>query len=457
MNKDAKEKNYLEEVRNQYENYPYPYRNPELEKNRLINTTLDSLDLVNFTCFSGKKNFYDNFRVLIAGGGTGDSSTFLAEQLRDTDAEIIYLDISTASMAIAKRRIEIRRLHKNIKFIHASLLDIPKLNLGKFDYINCSGVLHHLESPEDGLKSLRSALKDDGVMALMVYGKYGRTGVYEMQQLMRLINSDVKDARKKVELTKKVIAKLPEGNWFKANEKTFRGDIELFGDIGIYDLLLHSQDRAYTVSEIYEWVEKYGLNLISFNELNGLHKMFYDPSYYIKDPELKAQFDKMSLRERQAAAEIITGKFYKHSFYVSPVAREAPSIDNLDNIPFFSSALNEDNVGKKMYIFFSDEGNTDYIIENGNVKVQLTKKEFTVEILKYLDGKRTTNEIIDSVISDEKFAGNKISRDAVYEDFKRIYKMLNTFNWMILRDKTSPAIFKSRADMQRLFNESEVA
>ena len=35
-------------------------------------------------------------------------------------------------------------------------------NAGKFDFINCIGVLHHTESPTTSLKVLASVLKDDG-------------------------------------------------------------------------------------------------------------------------------------------------------------------------------------------------------------------------------------------------------------------------------------------------------
>ncbi len=54
-----------------------------------------------------------------------------------------------------------------------------------FDKIVCTGVLHHLSDPEAGLRSLRSVLKADGAMHLMVYAAYGRTGVAMMQEYCR--------------------------------------------------------------------------------------------------------------------------------------------------------------------------------------------------------------------------------------------------------------------------------
>ncbi len=55
----------------------------------------------------------------------------------------------------------------------------------RFDLIVCTGVLHHLADPDAGLRALRSVLKPDGAMYLMVYAPYGRTGVYMLQDYCR--------------------------------------------------------------------------------------------------------------------------------------------------------------------------------------------------------------------------------------------------------------------------------
>jgi hypothetical protein len=72
------------DVQRHYEHYPYPARIPEDERSRVIGTWLDDLGLLNHHCFRGRRRFNDGFRVLLAGGGTGDGTIFLAEQLRDT-------------------------------------------------------------------------------------------------------------------------------------------------------------------------------------------------------------------------------------------------------------------------------------------------------------------------------------------------------------------------------------
>lgn len=94
-------------VQKQYEDYPYPYRNPEEEKNRLVAVAGEYLGEINHWLFQGKENFKSKFRILIAGGGTGDAAIYLAYQLRNTNAEIVYLDFSQTSLEIAKKELKL--------------------------------------------------------------------------------------------------------------------------------------------------------------------------------------------------------------------------------------------------------------------------------------------------------------------------------------------------------------
>src|SRR5262245_20889656 len=170
-------------VHAQYEVLPYPARDPRYVRVRLAVSLHDHPPVLNHDCFSGRLSFGPGLWLLVAGGGTGDGTVFLAEQLRGADAEVVHLDFSRASLDIARRRAEVRGL-ANIRWVHDSLLNLPRLALGKFDYINCSGVLHHLADPDEGLRALLGALADDGAIGMLLYGSVGRTGVYQMQELL---------------------------------------------------------------------------------------------------------------------------------------------------------------------------------------------------------------------------------------------------------------------------------
>ena len=265
---------HIPQVRQQYEELPYPPRDPGAEKGRLVRTWLDDLPMINHYCFAGKQSFRDGFRVLVAGGGTGDATIFLAEQLRDTDAKIVHLDLSQASTNIARQRAQVRDLD-NITWLNESLLALPALGLAKFDYINCSGVLHHLADPDAGLCALLTVLKDDGALGIMVYAQYGRTGVYQLQSLMRLLNQNEPDAQRRIANAREVLNSLPPSNWFKRGEADLYHDHKDLGDAGLYDLLLHAQDRAYTIEEIFAWC----------SDRHGLHLELTDVGRRVGDPE----------------------------------------------------------------------------------------------------------------------------------------------------------------------------
>src|SRR5215470_11663352 len=121
-------------VAGQYEAYPYPSRNPQDEKTRLIDGSPSNLAEVDHYVFGGARDYRLPFRALVAGGGTGDALILLAQNLADRNcpAEIHYIDLSAASRRIAEARARARGLG-SIHFHTGSLLDLPRSNLGRFD------------------------------------------------------------------------------------------------------------------------------------------------------------------------------------------------------------------------------------------------------------------------------------------------------------------------------------
>ncbi len=307
--------NYLPKVREQYEALPYPPCDPALDRTQLVSTGNDRLDYLNHRFFDGSQRFGSDFRVLCAGDGTGNSSVFLAEQMAQLGGQVVSLDLSSASQAIAIERTRIRKL-TNITHINASLLDIPKLDLGEFDYISCSGVLHHLANPDDGLRTLAGALKPGGILGIMVYATIGRTGVYYMQDLLRtLFESGDVPMETQLSVTRELLAELPRTNWFWLNNHAFMNDITQYGDSGIFDLLLHTQDRAYTVDQIYQWVARCGLKFAEFIPQRSHQQVSYNPMTHIKDPAARAIISALPIPEQQAIAELIRGNIIMHTFY----------------------------------------------------------------------------------------------------------------------------------------------
>ena len=433
--------NYLQSVKDQYEAYPYPLRNPDDERMRLENSWHDFLEVINFYCFKGKQNFSGPFRVLVAGGGTGDQTIFLAEQLRyNRRAEIVHLDFSANSMAIAKRRAQARKL-ANITWLQHSVLDLPSLPVGQFDYINCAGVLHHLESPADGLEALRAVLHEEGAMMIMLYGKYGRTGVYQVQELLSTINAKEASSQAKLDNAKAVLQSLPKTNWFKRAEDLI-GDHKEFGDAGIYDVFLHAQDRPFTVREMYDLVEGCGLQIIELIE-RGRSK--YMVETYIRDAKLLDRLRQFPKKEQQAIAELITGDLIVHNGYIGRHKDTVAGLDDLRNVPF--------------YFLYDPENIADAIEKYPRqpVKVKGALFDTTIEfipgpytkhIFRHLDGDRSLKEIFEQVRKDAGLSEPELSNAQLLAEFRPVYEAFNNVGWMLLRHK-SVGRFRSIHDMQR--------
>ncbi|MEQ9608005.1 MAG: class I SAM-dependent methyltransferase, partial [Kiloniellaceae bacterium] len=304
-----------DKVRDQYEAYPYPSRDPADEAKRLIVGSPSSLLEINHYLFAGRRDFTRPFRALVAGGGTGDATIMLAQQLADAAraagtgpaGEVVYLDLSASSRAVAEARAAARGL-TNIRFVTGSLLEVAALDLGPFDYIDCCGVLHHLPDPDAGLAALAAVLTEDGGMGIMVYGTYGRSGIYPLQAALRALVG-ARPLAEQVSFARRLLGSLPATNLFARNPilRDHAGS-----DAELVDLLLHSQDRSYTVPQIVDLVAGAGLNLISFVE-----PLRYDPATYLRDPGLLRQLAGLAPLERATLAEQLAGNLKTPVFYLS--------------------------------------------------------------------------------------------------------------------------------------------
>lgn len=426
--------NYLPDVRSQYEALPYPPCNPEDDRHRLVQTWLEDLPMINHYCFAGKQSFQNGFRALVAGGGTGDATIFLAEQLRHTNAEIVHLDMSHASMVLAQERARIRGL-TNISWVHYSLMSLPALGLGKFDYINCSGVLHHLADPDLGLRVLRSALKEDGAIGLMVYATTGRTGVYQMQALMRLVNGPERDEQRKIGNTRELLASLPGSNWFKRGEELHHD--HKIGDAGIYDLLLHSQDRSYSVGELFDWLGTdtpagHGLNLTFSDVQRGRSPYLPHMVLGSKPPAMTAGLRQLPLRRQYEMAELMIGNIITHSLYLTQGADRTAPYGDADYIPFF---YHEPLTGELAAQVFGSNRGQPFMLrhQHSGVAVMVNPGKYGAKILRLIDGEKSFGEIFDQFRA--AWQGQSAAPDnaALFADFAESYDTLNALERLLLR------------------------
>lgn len=288
-------------VKEQYEAFPYPERDPKEERERLVTGSPSHPVEMDHYLWAGKRNWSEPMKVLVAGGGTGDGLIQLAQVLTTAKRpyEITYIDLSAASRAIAEARAKERGLSA-ITFHTGSLLDAAEF--GQFDYIDCCGVLHHLPDPDAGFAALRAALAPGGGMGFMVYAPYGRSGVYPLQAAFGALFTGL-PAQERLAKAKKVYDRLPVGHPFKTNPHL--GDHQR-SDAGFYDLLLHGQDRAFDVTDLLATLDRTGWELTSFT-----NPALYDPTDLAPVP------DDMPLARRMAVAEQLRGSIRVHTAYAA--------------------------------------------------------------------------------------------------------------------------------------------
>lgn len=440
--------NYLPKVREQYEALPYPPYDPAQDKIQLVTTWNDRLDYLNHRFYDGRQRFGSDFRVLVAGDGTGHASIFLAEQLAALGGQVVSLDLSSASQAIAKERAAIRKL-TNITHINASLLDIPSLNLGEFDFISCSGVLHHLSDPDAGLRALASALKPEGIVSVMVYATIGRTSVYQMQEMLRRLFGTDTPMDEQLAITRSILPNLPPTNWFWFNNQAMMNDITKFGDSGIFDLLLHTQDRSYTAPQCHEWVQRCGLNLLEFVPIGKHEEVVYNPLTYVNDEAFAARVGALPLIERQAVAELLAGNLFMHLFHASRAPQAAELTIDDDSLiaswavvsPITPSDLNailpalRSALGKKK---------VSIPIPGTPIHVRLTPTPCAPDLIQAIDGQRTIGQLLDEVAAKHP----QQSRDDIQTQWRTLYGELRHQQAVVLR-RAEGVSFPSCLDLQK--------
>ncbi|HEY6325671.1 MAG TPA: class I SAM-dependent methyltransferase, partial [Candidatus Cybelea sp.] len=161
-----------------YESHPYPPPTDDLEAyRRRWNERRRQADS---HLFWPAEPYRDDRSILVAGCGTTQAARYAVRWPR---ARVVGIDVSASSLAFTE---ELKRKHE---LDNLELHRLPVERAGElaetFDYVVCTGVLHHLDVPDLGLRALRDVLAPGGAMLVMVYAPFGRAGVYMLQEYCR--------------------------------------------------------------------------------------------------------------------------------------------------------------------------------------------------------------------------------------------------------------------------------
>src|SRR4029077_6772516 len=110
----------------------------------------------------------------------------------------------------------------------------------------------------------------------------------------------------RIAMSKRLIRFLPTTNLFRRNP--YLNDHVTGGDAGLYNLLLHSCDRAFTVPERAKAAPDSALRVGAC-----LEPVRYEPATYMSDPIIARQASSLPLLERAAFAERLAGQPRTHN------------------------------------------------------------------------------------------------------------------------------------------------
>jgi SAM-dependent methyltransferase len=238
--------------------------------------------------------------VLVAGCGTWQAAKYA---ICHPEARVTGIDVSSTSLEHTERLKQNYSL-TNLEVRQLGIENVEQLDQ-RFDLIICTGVLHHLADPDAGLRALRSILKPDGAMNVMVYAPYGRAGVYMMQEYCRRLG--VETSPEEIRDLTTVLRYLPEHHPLLATQG---GSREFPNADALADAVLNPRDRSYSVSQLFDFVESNGLKL---------SRWYWQAAYlpqcgFISRSPHAGKLAALPEREQYIEIELLRGLMANHSF-----------------------------------------------------------------------------------------------------------------------------------------------
>ena len=197
--------------------------------------------------------------ILIAGCGTGQHSIGTAS--RFSDCQVTAVDLSLASLAYAKRKTTELGI-TNLEHFQADILRLNNLEQ-KFDIIESSGVLHHMDEPMAGWRVLTDLLKPGGLMMIGLYSELARQHIVEVRKEITLLRigtseSEIREFRRS----------LVESN--DKNHQLLTTSKDFFSLSTLRDLIFHVQEHRFTLPQIKKCFDELGLKFCGFTTKDAI-------------------------------------------------------------------------------------------------------------------------------------------------------------------------------------------
>ena len=246
-------------------------------------------------------------RILDAGCGTGVSTDYLCHL--NPGAQVLGIDISDGALAVARERLQRSGAEAQVASLRQeqrSLLDLA--GEGPFDYINSVGVLHHLDQPEAGLRSLAALLAPDGLLHLFLYADAGRWEIHRTQAALEHLRAGT--GAEGLRLGRQLLETLPEGNRLARHHRE-RWAVDCAADANFADMYLHPQETSYNLERLFAFIETAGLQFAGFS-----NPEVWDPARLLQG-ELLDRARSLPARQQWALVEQLDPDISHFEFFLS--------------------------------------------------------------------------------------------------------------------------------------------
>ncbi|HTQ79992.1 MAG TPA: class I SAM-dependent methyltransferase, partial [Thermoanaerobaculia bacterium] len=192
-------------------------------------------------------------RIWVAGCGTNQA---LFTALRFPDAVVLGSDLSLESLALCAENAA-RLGISNLELRRESINQVEYE--GCFDYVICTGVIHHNADPIAPLSRLAKALKPEGLLELMVYNQYHRILSSAFQNAVRALlgNPSRPDLALELLVARRLIASLQGDHLMPCFLKEFAAA----PDAAFADTLLQPVEHSFTIRSLAQAADRCHLEM----------------------------------------------------------------------------------------------------------------------------------------------------------------------------------------------------
>ncbi len=235
-----------------YERFPFPWRPAKFEF--LLDPDFVTVMFNQNLGYWERRSLPEKPAIWVAGCGTNQA---LITALAFPKATVLGSDLSSESLELCATTAKGFGV-QNLELRNESINRVSYSE--QFDYIICTGVIHHNADPGATLNKLVAALKRNGILELMVYNRYERLPTTAFQQAIKLLSGkdSAPDLNHDISRARNIIAELKLTNFTVLTKDT----IDQYPECLLADILIQPNENTFTLDSFEELAIASGLEVL---------------------------------------------------------------------------------------------------------------------------------------------------------------------------------------------------